>query len=286
MHSTIGQALEFAVVAHGDQTRKGTAIPYVSHLLQVSGLVLEWGGDLEQATAALLHDVVEDTARTLAEVEAAFGPGVAAIVADCTDTEPDEAPTRKRPWLDRKRGYIEKLRSVGLRSALVIACDKLHNISTLLADLGRDGVATLSRFNAPAPKQLWYFRAVAAALAGRVPAGLHAELAAHAERFAALTGAVEWGSRSTKLGIEVPMIITTRTEAHSPVLHLTVRTSVSRRVDLDLTYPSPDAADEAAHRLHGRWKWCEGEAALLNAVRASLTDVDLPAILAPLRSTR
>ncbi|HEY8380283.1 MAG TPA: HD domain-containing protein [Nannocystis sp.] len=188
----VARALEFAVVAHGDQTRKGTAIPYVSHLLQVSGLVLEWGGDVEQAAAALLHDVVEDTARTLAEVEAAFGPGVAAIVADCTDTEPDEVPTRKRPWLDRKRGYLEKLRSVGQRSALVIACDNLHNISTLLADLGREGVATLSRFNAPAPKQLWYFRAITDALEGRVPAGLHAVLAAHAGCFAALTGAVEW----------------------------------------------------------------------------------------------
>lgn len=188
----VARALEFAAVAHGDQTRKGTAIPYVSHLLQVSGLVLEWGGDIEQAAAALLHDVVEDTARTLAEVEAAFGPGIAAIVADCTDTEPDESHTRKRPWPDRKRSYVEKLRGVGPRSALVIACDKLHNLSTLLTDLGRDGVATLSRFNAPAPKQLWYFRNVAAALAGQVPAGLYVKLAVHAECFAALTGAVEW----------------------------------------------------------------------------------------------
>lgn len=189
---TLARALEFAAVAHGDQTRKGTTIPYVSHLLQVSGLVLQWGGDLEQATAALLHDVVEDTDVTLADVEAAFGAGVSGIVADCTDTGADEAPGRKRPWLDRKRAYVERLRTVAPRSALVIACDKLHNTSTLLVDLERDGLATLARFNAPAPKQLWYFRAVAAALRGRVPDGLCAELVAHGERFAALTGAVEW----------------------------------------------------------------------------------------------
>jgi len=188
----LARALEFALVAHGDQTRKGTTIPYVSHLLQVSGLVLQWGGDLEQAAAALLHDVVEDTAVTIQEVGDAFGRGVAGIVADCTDTGVDETPGSKRPWLERKRGYLERLRTVEPRSALVIACDKLHNTSTLLVDLALEGPGTLARFNAPAPKQLWYFRSVAAALRGRVPDGLHGELSAHAEQFAALTGAVEW----------------------------------------------------------------------------------------------
>ena len=188
----LARALEFAVVAHGDQTRKGTTIPYVSHLLQVSGLVLQWGGDLEQATAALLHDVVEDTAVAIAEVAATFGDGVAAIVGDCTDTGPDETPDSKRAWLPRKRAYLERVRTVAPRSALVIACDKLHNTSTLLVDLGREGVTTLARFNAPAPKQLWYFRGLAEALRGRVPDGLHAALAGHAERFAALTGVDAW----------------------------------------------------------------------------------------------
>jgi (p)ppGpp synthase/HD superfamily hydrolase len=190
--TALARALELALAAHGEQTRKGTAIPYVSHLLQVSGLVLEWGGDLEQATAALLHDVVEDTATSIVEVEAAFGSGVAAIVADCTDTGPGETLGNKRPWLVRKREYLARLRAVASRSALVIACDKLHNGGGLLADLERDGVATLARFNAPAPKQLWYMRGVAAALAGRVPDGLAHLLAHHAERFAALTGATPW----------------------------------------------------------------------------------------------
>ncbi|WAS98375.1 HD domain-containing protein [Nannocystis punicea] len=189
---TLARALEFAAVAHGDQTRKGTTIPYVSHLLQVSGLVLQWGGDLEQAAAALLHDVIEDTPVRLAEVFEQFGPEVGAIVADCTDTGADETPGAKRPWVVRKRAYVARLQTIGPRSALVIACDKLHNTSTLLVDLELQGLGTLARFNAPAPKQLWYFRSVAVALRGRVPDGLQAELSAHAERFAALTGAVEW----------------------------------------------------------------------------------------------
>src|SRR5687767_1740947 len=102
-------ALAFALAAHGDQTRKGSNVPYVSHLLQVSGLVLEHGGDSEQATAALLHDVVEDTAATIEDVAAAFGPAVAAIVADCTDTLADETPDHKRPWLARKQAYVAHL---------------------------------------------------------------------------------------------------------------------------------------------------------------------------------
>lgn len=189
---TLARALEFATVAHGDQTRKGTTIPYISHLLQVSGLVLEWGGDVEQATAALLHDVVEDTAVTIDEVVATFGAGVGAIVDDCTDTGPEETPDTKRAWLPRKRAYLERVRTIATRSALVIACDKLHNTSTLLVALEREGIGTLARFNAPAPKQLWYFRGLAAALRGRVPDALHGALAGHAERFAALTGAQAW----------------------------------------------------------------------------------------------
>lgn len=190
--SALARALAVAVAAHGEQTRKGTAVPYVSHLLQVSGLVLHWGGDFEQASAAILHDVVEDTPLTLAEVEASFGAGVAAIVADCTDTGPGEAPGSKRPWLVRKREYLARLRGVGPRSALVVACDKLHNGSTLIEDLEREGPATLARFKAGAPQQLWYLRGVAEALRERVPPGLAEELARHAGRFAVLTGAPEW----------------------------------------------------------------------------------------------
>lgn len=190
--SLLPRALEFALTAHGQQTRKGTEIPYVSHLLEVSGLVLHWGGDFEQATAALLHDVVEDTPATLGDLEARFGAGVAAIVADCTDTGPDESPGRKRPWLPRKRDYLARLQQIGPRSALVIACDKLHNERTLLGDLRRHGLATLARFSAGAPQQLWLLRGIAAALRGRIPTDLHHELAAHAEEFAALTGAPSW----------------------------------------------------------------------------------------------
>ena len=77
----LAAAITFAIAAHGGQTRKGTPVPYVSHLLQVSGLVLEHGGDGEQAVAALLHDVVEDTAAATEEVAAIGVRGVPTVLA-------------------------------------------------------------------------------------------------------------------------------------------------------------------------------------------------------------
>jgi len=184
----LSRALAFALAAHGGQTRKGSSVPYVSHLLQVSGLVLEHAGDPEQACAALLHDVVEDTPVTLAQVAAAFGAGVAGIVADCTDTQEDEVPGAKRPWLERKRRYVAQLAQVPLRSALVVGCDKLHNMRSLVGDLEAHGPAVLSRFNAPPESQRWLHGALLGALNERVPGRLHAELRDLSERYAALTG--------------------------------------------------------------------------------------------------
>lgn len=185
----LARALAFAIAAHGAQTRKGTQVPYVSHLLQVSGLVLEYGGDSEQATAALLHDVVEDTSATIEAVAAGFGAGVAGIVADCTDTQADETPTHKRPWAERKQAYVRHLGGVADRSALVVGCDKLHNLRTLVASLTTESARAqvLARFKAGPTQQRWLYAQVLAALQGKVPASLHAELATLVAAYASQT---------------------------------------------------------------------------------------------------
>ena len=176
-------ATTFAYRWHGDQTRKGSTIPYMSHLLQVKGLVLEHGGDAEQAIAALLHDSLEDAETPAdarlraAEIVEHFGDGVLAIVRDCSDTQADEAGASKRPWSERKERYIAHLRSAPERSLLVAACDKLHNLNSLVWDVEDRGVEYLMRFNAGPDRQLWYFESILAAVDGRVPSRLHAELA-------------------------------------------------------------------------------------------------------------
>jgi (p)ppGpp synthase/HD superfamily hydrolase len=173
----LGRALSLAVAWHGDQRRKTGGAPYISHLLQVAGLVLEHGGTVDQAVAALLHDAVEDTAATLDDVEAEFGPGVAAVVAVCTDTLEGDTPEAKSPWAERKAGFVERLRTAPDDAVLVAVCDKRHNLAGLVAEAAAAGIAAISppRFNAEPAQQLWYYDSVLDAVAGRIPARLEAE---------------------------------------------------------------------------------------------------------------
>jgi len=174
----LARAFELACRWHGGQTRKGSGVPYVSHLLQVAGMVLEHDGSADQAAAALLHDAVEDTDATIEEIAREVGDPVAAIVAHCTDTLPGDTPSAKSPWAERKAGYVARLRTAPDDAVLVAACDKVHNLTSLVADAKRDGLAAISppRFNAAPIEQLAYYDAVVDAVVGRLPEGLAAEL--------------------------------------------------------------------------------------------------------------
>lgn len=177
------RAFALALEWHGDQHRKGSRTPYVSHLLQVSGLVLEHGGDADQAAAAFLHDSLEDAPsaverrRREARIVRSLGAGVLRIVRDCTDTGPEESFGSKRPWKERKQGYLAHLRRASRRSLLVAACDKRHNLGALVADLRTHGRGYLEHFNAGPTDQLWFVAGVLAAMRGRVPGRLERELA-------------------------------------------------------------------------------------------------------------
>jgi (p)ppGpp synthase/HD superfamily hydrolase len=173
----IAAALAFALEAHGDQVRKGTAIPYVSHLVQVAGLVLEYGGDAEQVAAALLHDTIEDCAGVdAAGLRARFGGEVARIVESCSDVFEGDEPGAKSPWLERKRRYIDHLGDCDTRTRLVAACDKLHNLRSMIADLEEEGTGTLERFTATPSQMRWYYDEVRGALGADLPHRLLAEL--------------------------------------------------------------------------------------------------------------
>ena len=126
----IQEAFKIASHEHRDCVRKGTSIPYVSHLLAVSALVIEHGGDEVQASAALLHDVLEDTAITELKLEELMGKEVTAIVNACSskkfgDKKEDD------PWTTKER-YLAKLnaKSNNDRSLLVALADKVHNSET------------------------------------------------------------------------------------------------------------------------------------------------------------
>jgi len=152
------QAFRFAAEKHATQTRKRTPVPYLSHLMSVAALVLEAGGDEDQAIAALLHDVVEDCGGepVLAEVRQRFGERVAGIVQGCSDAYTIPKP----PWKQRKLDYLESLRRAGDDVRLVSAADKLHNVRTILADYRVEGDSVWNRFSGQRDGTLWYYRAV------------------------------------------------------------------------------------------------------------------------------
>jgi (p)ppGpp synthase/HD superfamily hydrolase len=156
--SRFERALLFATRKHARQTRKGTTVPYVAHLLSVAGLVLEARGDEDLAIAALLHDVVEDCggAPMLREIRRRFGKRVAHVVDGCTDTD----VTPKPPWRQRKENYLKHLRTADADVRLVSAADKLHNARSVLADYREIGDRVWDRFQGKRDGTLWYYRAL------------------------------------------------------------------------------------------------------------------------------
>ncbi len=152
------RAFLFAADKHAGQARKASTIPYIAHLMGVSSLVLEYGGDEEMAIAGLLHDVVEDCggAPMLKEIRRRFGSRVAKIVEGCTDA--DTMP--KPPWRERKEKYLHHLKHADAETRLVSAADKLHNIRSILSDHRTVGEVVWARFKGGREGTLWYYRAL------------------------------------------------------------------------------------------------------------------------------
>lgn len=163
-------ALSYAADLHRTQVRKGSSVPYLTHLMSVSSLVWEDGGDEDAAIAALLHDAVEDQGGlpVLEEIRSRFGERVASIVAACSDSglSPDEVPGVKRPWLERKTEYLARLEEETDEAVLLVsAADKLHNCRSLLRSLRRSGPSAFEPFSAPPDGVVWYYRSCSLILA-------------------------------------------------------------------------------------------------------------------------
>lgn len=173
-HQRLAEAFNFAATAHARQVRKGTTIPYVSHLMSVSALVLEHGGDEDQAIAGLLHDVIEDCgAGYEPAIRERFGERVARIVRACTDADTQPKP----PWQDRKEGYLRYLQREDTEVLLVSACDKLHNARAIVSDQYAIGLAVFERFSASRQQVLWYYQSLADIYQAKLPGPLAEEVA-------------------------------------------------------------------------------------------------------------
>jgi (p)ppGpp synthase/HD superfamily hydrolase len=153
------QALAYAARIHRGQLRKGTGIPYISHLLAVTAIALEHGATETEAIGAVLHDAAEDAGglRQVAVIRRKFGPRVAAIVAGCSDT----FVTPKPPWEERKTAYLAHLKTASASVQLVSASDKLHNIRSIQADYAVIGEKVWQKFSSSKANTLWYYRSLA-----------------------------------------------------------------------------------------------------------------------------
>jgi (p)ppGpp synthase/HD superfamily hydrolase len=150
------RALAYATIIHAGQCRKTTKTPYIAHLLGVASIALEYGANEDEAIAALLHDAGEDAGGEgrIADIAARFGPTVAKMVTDCTDT----VETPKPSWRERKEKYIAHLHSADQSAVLVSASDKLYNTRAILRDLRREGDFVFDRFAGKKDGTLWYYR--------------------------------------------------------------------------------------------------------------------------------
>lgn len=167
-------ALVYAANLHRDQIRKGSGIPYIAHLMSVSSRVLSAGGSEVQAIGGLLHDAAEDQGgeATLEVIRKRFGPDVAQIVADCTDswTEP------KPEWRTRKEAYLLKLPTKPATSLLVSLADKVDNAEAILGDYRQIGDNVWQRFTGGREGTIWYYRTLSAIFDRALPCPLARDL--------------------------------------------------------------------------------------------------------------
>ena len=117
-------AYEYAKKAHGDQKRKYTGEPYITHPVAVAKIVMTTNPDCEMIAAAILHDVIEDTERTYDDIcDAGFREGIATLVTELSDvSRPEDGVRHIRKAIDR-----EHLAGVSDRAKTIKLADLIHN---------------------------------------------------------------------------------------------------------------------------------------------------------------
>lgn len=186
----LDEAVAFALAEFRGRVRKGTRIPYMTHLLQVMVLVGEHGGDEDQMIAAVLHDWLEDIDGARVEtLEARWGPRVAGFVVALSDSVSHPKP----PWRARKESYLTRLREEPPEVKLISTADKLHNCACIRRDHRKMGDAVWERFAGGRAGTLWYYDAVTTALGDNWSHPLLDELRTDVAEMANAAAATDWG---------------------------------------------------------------------------------------------
>ena len=162
--SLLDRAIEFAVRAHAGTERRGKGFPYIVHPMEAMEIVATMTSDQELLAAAALHDTVEDTPVTLAEIRAQFGDRIAELVASESDAQV-EGESETDTWRARKLAGLERLSSAPRDAKIVALGDKLSNMRAIARDYALQGDALWALFHAPDPSDhAWRYHALADAL--------------------------------------------------------------------------------------------------------------------------
>ena len=160
----LDRAIIFAVKAHAGTERRGKGFPYIVHPMEAVSIVATMTADQELLAAAALHDTVEDTDVTVEDIKAQFGPRIAAIVADESDTIDASVP-EEDSWVGRKQAAIDKLARASHEAKMVALGDKLSNMRAIARDYQQQGDALWNLFHVKERSlHEWHYRGLAESL--------------------------------------------------------------------------------------------------------------------------
>lgn len=162
MKNILDKAMVFAVQAHSSMTRKGTAIPYILHPMEVAAIVATMNDDKEVIAAAVLHDVLEDTPITTNQLILEFGDRVTSLVCAESENKRADRPAVET-WKLRKQETIDALSNEKCLQVKMIALgDKLSNVRAMYYDYQVIGDKLWERFNQKEKSEHgWYYRSIA-----------------------------------------------------------------------------------------------------------------------------
>src|SRR5579859_6714638 len=170
MQTLATRAFLLATELHANQRRKASLVPdvpYLSHLMEVAGMVMSSGAPDTVVAAALLHDAIEDQGnRTRASIQARLGLEVLALVEECTEEGTGGAV--KAPWLERKKAALQHMPSLSMFALMIRTADKLQNARELCRNVYLRGDEAYSGFRVDKALVLWYQREAIQALQQRL----------------------------------------------------------------------------------------------------------------------
>lgn len=165
------QALRAATILHKDQVRKGAVpIPYVSHLFAVAMIAGDYTDNEDVVIAALLHDTLEDTDYTPAELRDDFGGVVGELVEAVT--EPQNAAHKEMTWKEQKQHYVKGLKNAPEGALIIAAADKIHNMRSVVEEYYDDHIRFMADFKGSLEDRVFMYQDISNILNRRLKNGI------------------------------------------------------------------------------------------------------------------